>query len=402
MTKTSLQPKPDRVIALDVLRGIALLGILLMNIQSFSMIGAAYINPLAFGDLTGANKTVWMLSHALADQKFMSIFSMLFGAGILLFTDNVQKKGFLPLRFFYRRMLWLLVIGLVHAYLLWHGDILVAYAACGALAYLFRKMNPLGILAIGFVLFLVPSFNYWLFGKSMAMWPPEALDDLRLTWAPDQEAIAREVAALTGSATQQLLWRIPEAFKMQTFIFLTHMGWRIMGCMLIGMALFRLRFIQAGWRKGAYALIAATSLAFGYWLIKIGIDKNFAANWSLEYSMFFGSQWNYHGSLAVAIGYVSLTMLLVKFWSFQPLASVGRMAFTNYLLMTIICTFTFYGYGLGFFGQFERLQQLIFVIAVWVFLIPFSWLWLRKFYFGPVEWFWRYMTYGNKPLFVRR
>jgi uncharacterized membrane protein len=112
MTKTSLQPKPDRIIALDVLRGIALLGILLMNIQSFSMIGAAYINPLAFGDLTGANKTVWMLSHALADQKFMSIFSMLFGAGIILFTDNVQKKGFLPLRFFYRRMLWLLVIGL--------------------------------------------------------------------------------------------------------------------------------------------------------------------------------------------------------------------------------------------------------------------------------------------------
>jgi uncharacterized protein len=154
MNKTSLLPESARLVSLDVLRGIALLGILIMNIQSFAMINAAYLNPTAFGDLTDFNKTVWILSHVLADQKFLSIFSMLFGAGIILFCENVKKKGYLPASFYYRRLFWLFTFGLIHGYLFWHGDILVAYAICGALAFIFRKLRPAVLIAIGLILFL--------------------------------------------------------------------------------------------------------------------------------------------------------------------------------------------------------------------------------------------------------
>ncbi len=121
----------ERIVSIDVLRGFALLGILPMNIQYFSMISAAYDNPTAYGDLHGANYWIWLFCHVLADQKFMTIFSMLFGAGILLMTSRIEATGKPSASLHYRRMGWLILFGLAHAYLLWSGDILVAYGMCG-------------------------------------------------------------------------------------------------------------------------------------------------------------------------------------------------------------------------------------------------------------------------------
>lgn len=398
MNKTSLLPESARLVSLDVLRGIALLGILIMNIQSFAMINAAYLNPTAFGDLTDFNKTVWILSHVLADQKFLSIFSMLFGAGIILFCENVKKKGYLPASFYYRRLFWLFTFGLIHGYLFWHGDILVAYAICGALAFIFRKLRPAVLIAIGLILFFVPSFNYWLFGSSLQMWPPEAIENLKIGWAPEQWQIDQEIAALTGSIGEQLTWRIPETFKMETFIFFIYMGWRALAFMLMGMGLFRLGFFSNGFHKKTYWLIGVLGLLLGYGLIIVGVNQNFEANWTVEYSMFFGWLWNYYGSLFVALGYTALVMLLVKSWKLTALARVGKMALTNYIFTTLICTFIFYGYGLGMLGEFERWQQLIVVVGVWVMIILASHFWLKKFNYGPLEWLWRYLTYGNRPV----
>jgi uncharacterized protein len=402
MNKTSLLPQSDRIISLDVLRGIALLGILVMNIQSFSMASAAYLNPAAFGDLTGINKTVWIISHVTADQKFLSIFSMLFGAGIVLFSANVESRGYLPARFYYKRLFWLFTFGLIHAYLFWHGDILVAYAICGALAFLFRKINPFVLLALGIIIFTVPSFNYWLFGRSLEMWPPEALENLKEMWAPGQETIQKEITALTGSISEQLEWRIPEAFKMETFLFFIYIGWRALAFMMIGMGLYKLGFFNLAWDKKMYGAFGAIGLVVGYLLIMVGVNKNFSVNWDVAYSMFFGSQWNYYGSLFVALAYASLIMLLVQKIKMNVLANVGKMAFTNYLLTTLICTFIFYGHGLGLLGQVERWQQVIYMLGIWAVLMLFSWLWLRRFYMGPMEWLWRYLTYGNKPDFKRK
>jgi uncharacterized protein len=150
LSKISQPIRPSqRIVALDALRGFAILGILIMNIQSFAMIEAAYFNPTAYGDLTGLNKWVWILSHMLADQKFMTIFSMLFGAGIILFTTRAEAKGRSALKLHYRRTFWLLVIGLLHAYLLWTGDILVPYALCALVVVLFRKWSPTMLAIVG-------------------------------------------------------------------------------------------------------------------------------------------------------------------------------------------------------------------------------------------------------------
>ena len=399
MNKTSLLPQFHRILSIDIIRGVAVLGILIMNIQSFSMISAAYINPAAYGDLIGLNKTVWILSHVLADQKFLSIFSMLFGIGILLFSDAVEKKGYRPVRFYYRRLFWLFSFGLIHGYLFWHGDILVAYAVCGALAFLFRKLSSWVLIAIALIIFLIPAFNYWLFGSSMEMWPEEAVENLKVSWAPSNEVIQNEIQALTGGFISQLSWRIPETFKMQTFIFFIWMGWRAFAMMLLGMAMFKLGIFSVGFSKKFYSIVALVTLPIGYLLIVYGVNKNFDANWSVEYSMFFGSQWNYFGSLFVALGYISIMMLLTKYFRMSLLAKVGKMAFSNYLLMTIICAFFFY--GLNYFGQVERQGQILFVLITWAILLVFSWLWLKYFNYGPAEWLWRYLTYGNKPPFKR-
>jgi len=401
MNKTSLEPQSKRIHSLDVLRGIALLGILIMNIQSFAMPSAAYMNPAAFGDLNGINKTVWMVSHILADQKFLSLFSLLFGAGIILFSENVECKGYLPARFYYKRLFWLFTFGLIHGYLFWQGDILVAYAVCGALAFVFRKINPIALISIGLVTFMVPSFNYWLFGRSMEMWPPEALSSMHEMWTPGQETIDKELEALTGSFSEQLIWRIPETFRMETFIFLILIGWRALAFMMIGMGLYKLNFFNKGFSNKILMIMAAVGSLIGVTLIFTGINKNFSEGWALEYSMFFGFQWNYFGSLFVALAYAALVMLLVQSFRLSLLANVGRMAFSNYILTTLICSFLFYGTGLGLIGQLERWEQGLIVFGIWAFLIAFSWLWLKRFYYGPLEWVWRYLTYGNKPVLKR-
>ena len=139
----------NRIISLDILRGFAILGILIMNIQSFSMITAAYVNPTAYGDLTGINKWTWIISHIIADNKFMTIFSILFGAGIVLMSDKIKKAGRKQAGIYYRRIFWLFVIGMVHAYLFWYGDILVCYAVCGLIVFLFRNLKPGWLLFFG-------------------------------------------------------------------------------------------------------------------------------------------------------------------------------------------------------------------------------------------------------------
>jgi len=188
---------------------------------------------------------------------------------------------------------------------------------------------------------------------------------------------------------------------METFIFFILIGWRAFAMMLIGMSLFKLGFFSIGFSKKFYSILSASAISIGYLLILVGVNKNFAAGWSVEYSMFFGSQWNYIGSLFVAVGYVSLIMLLTKYFRLSLLAKVGKLAFTNYLLMTLICTTVFYGHGFGLFGTLERWEQLVMVLVIWVFILLFSWVWLRYFYFGPAEWLWRFLTYGNKPAFKK-
>jgi len=161
----------QRIQSLDLLRGFAVLGILIMNIQNFSMPGSAYINPSSYGNLEGINLWIWVFSHLLAESKFMSIFSMLFGAGVLIFAGNAEGRGQNSAALHYRRMAWLLLFGLMHAYLLWSGDILVAYSLCGMLVFIFRKKSTTTLFTLASIFFIIPLLINLFLSWSMPYWP---------------------------------------------------------------------------------------------------------------------------------------------------------------------------------------------------------------------------------------
>jgi uncharacterized protein len=191
--------------------------------------------------------------------------------------------------------------------------------------------------------------------------------------------------------------RLPTALKFQTQVFFVFLAWRAGGLMLIGMALFKWGLLTAQRTKRFYSALMTIGFGLGFPVVIYGILRNYQANWSFGYSMFVGVQFNYWGSILVALGYISLVMLICKSRLLEKVvrrfAAVGRMALTNYLMQTIICTTIFYGHGLGLFGQVERGGQILIVFAVWMILLFISPLWLRSFQFGPAEWLWRTLTY---------
>jgi uncharacterized protein len=390
----------ERIESIDVLRGFALLGILVVNIQSFSMIESAYFFPTAYGDLSGANFWVWALTHTLADQKLMTIFSMLFGAGIVLMASARERTGRSPAAAHYRRMALLLLFGLAHAYLLWYGDILVTYALCGMVIYPLRRLRPAVLLPVGLAVIAVASVISLLGGWSARYWPQEAVAEFSAEAIPSPDVISRELEIYRGGWLRQMEHRVPTSMFFQTFVFAMWGFWRASGLMLVGMALFKLGVFSATLGKRFYLALVAIGLLVGVPIVAYGAYRNFASGWEPVYAFFIGSQFNYWASLLVSLAWVGLVMLLCRAGAAAvtgPLAAVGRLALTNYLLQTVICTTIFYGHGLGLFGSVQRVGQLAIVVGVWALQLLWSPLYLRYFRIGPAEWLWRYLTYLKAP-----
>ena len=387
----------NRIDSIDVLRGVAVLGILVLNIQSFAMIGAAYMNPTAWGDLTGGNRVVWYISHVFGDQKFMSIFSMLFGAGIVLMSERLAASGRSAVGVHYRRMGWLVLFGLLHAHLLWFGDILFIYAMIGMVVFLLRRLPPTILLIGGAVMMAIGVAVTAGMGWSLQYWPDEAVEGLREGWAPTAEVAQNEIDAFRGSWLDQAMVRTPVALMLEFFLpIFSGYGWKVFGMMLTGMGLFKLRLLDASRSAGLYAVIALLCLGLGIPTVMWGVHQQEARDWALEYGFFYGMLPNFIASSIVAIGYICLVMLacrLAPSLLLRPLAAVGRMALTNYLMQTIICTTIFYGHGFGLFSELERTQQIMIVFAIWAAQLIWSPLWLSWFRYGPFEWLWRSLTY---------
>ena len=391
--------EPGRIDALDVLRGFALLGILVLNVQAFAMPRAAYFNPTAYGDLEGANLSVWVAGRMLADQKFMTIFSMLFGASIVLMADRAGARGDAR-RVHYRRMGWLLVIGLLHAHLLWSGDILFLYAVCGMLVYPLRRLPPRRLLVLGVAMLAVASAWSVVAGLTLPYWPPEELSGFaNEVWRPTPEMIGAELAAYRGGWLDQQPLRSASALEFETWVLITWGLWRAGGLMLIGMVLFRSGVLSAERSPRVYATLVAVAVVLGLPLVAWGIAIDFARGWTLR-SLFVGVQFNYWPSIAVSLGYVGAVMLACRTRALhaltRPFAAVGRTALTNYLLQTVLCTTLFHGHGLGWFGSVDRVGQVGVVAAVWAVQLVVSPFWLRRFRFGPAEWAWRSLTCGTR------
>lgn len=393
VTEISSVSGSERFQTLDFVRGIAVLGILVMNIQAFGNVFASYFNPTINGDFSGINQVAWYTTHIFFEQKFYTIFSMLFGAGIVVMAQRATDKGHSSAKIHYRRTSLLLMFGLIHAFLIWFGDILVSYAFWGFWVFLLWKKSPKVLLWTGMSLVLLISLIMLLGALFM---PPEEVDKLQETFAPSQESINVIIEAYRGSWGQQLSQRIDTAL-----ILLSQMvffGFRLAGCMLIGMGLYKLGILNGLKSVTFYKKLTLFTLIPGLILAAYGAKQLVESGFTdaVQAQMVLG-HYNYLGSLLVALGYIGLFHWLYLSCRIENikhrLEAVGRMAFTNYISQSIICTGIFYGFGL--FSKLERAELLGVALLVLCVQIIWSKWWLDRFYFGPLEWLWRSLTYAK-------
>ncbi len=396
-----------RIISMDILRGIAVLGILIMNIQSFAMPSVAYNNPTAYENLVGNDLWVWLVSHVFADQKFMAIFSMMFGASVVMLSQKARKEQVRSTDLQNKRFIFLAIFGLLHAYLLWFGDVLFVYAICGFFMFIFRSKKSSVQIRTGIIFLIVGSLISLIIGYSTPLWEPGEYEATAAEiWLPNPTAIMEEIDFYRSNWERQILYRAPQAFQMQTTVFIFETFWRVAGLMLIGMALYKRRVFKAKQTVKYYTKMIGYGFGLGLPLVIIGTLLNFNYDWDFKLSFFYFTQFNYWGSILMALGYIGVIMLMCKSGtrSFlaKRLADVGKMALSTYLIQSIMCSFIFYGHGMALFGDMDRTGQIVFVMGIWIFNIVFAKLWLNYFKFGPFEWIWRSLTYGKMQPIVKK
>jgi uncharacterized protein len=395
----------DRYEVIDFLRGLALLGILILNIQAFAMPFSAYGNPMALGDRGPLDFALWTWAYVFFDQKFMTIFSMLFGAGILLMTSRAEQRGGRSAWLHYKRMFWLLVFGLIHAYLIWHGDILVPYAISGMIVFLFRRMRPLPLAVIGVVVISVSPLLMFAAGRSLPSAPPEALEDLRNFWQPSSAVLQEEIDAFRGGWLAQMPKRAEFALGFHIMFIWIWAIWRAGGLMLLGMALLKWGVLTAERHRDFYPRLWVIGWMLGLPLTLTAVVLMSRSGWEMFFSLFVAGDFHYYGSLLASLGWVGLFVSLWITGALGGLAArlvaVGRTAFSCYILTSLICTFIFYGHGLGLFGRVGSAGQWLVILIVWTILLIVAPMWLERFRFGPLEWVWRTLTYGERQPMAR-
>lgn len=416
----------QRIESLDVLRGFALLGILAMNVMVFAMPMAAYTNPTVFPEYKGVDRAVYWIVHTFFDLKMMGLFSMLFGAGVVVWSGKAKTRQEIgALRWLWiRRMFWLLVIGMIHAWLMWEGDILVSYALCGLLVlWWLRRLPPLWLVVVACAFFAMhlllvagQGFNTWLLfseaegaEQMRAGMAPEQLEAAREAarafTAPGQQEIERQLAALRGGWYDVFRHRAKMTLMMQTQAFAFYIFWRATAMMLLGAALMKMGVLSGVRSTAFYARLAALGYGLGVPMIVAGILYNESHGFEIVRFGTIGGWFNVVGSVPVMLGHVGLIVWVVKKRFLRTLthalARVGQMAFTNYLMQSVLCSLIFYGFGLGLAGDVGRLGQECIVVGIWLVEILWSVAWLKDHRFGPAEWLWRTMTYWRLQPMLR-
>ena len=395
--------REGRLVALDFVRGIAILGILLLNITGFAWPEIVYVSPRApTAPISDADDWTWLALFVVADGKFRGLFSLLFGASMLLFVDRADAAGRDGAALQRRRLGWLALFGLAHFFLLWWGDILFLYAMCGFVALAMRQWQPrqlmvaaLSIYALGiFTLGSLTAFGaaHWLGPPNFGSEPAAAMFDRY-----DAEARA-EVVATLASWPDQVAHMIRNAWTDP--LTTVAMSWfETIPLMLIGMALFKADLFAGMWdaerlrRWATWGIGAglALTLPLAWWLWR----EQFA----LPLTLFVWLGPAAIGRLASTIGYAALAVLLARRFApsalGQRLVACGRMAFSNYIATSLVMTFIFHGWGLGWFASVGRFELMGFVLLGWVLMLGWSKPWLARFRFGPLEWLWRSLTYGQ-------
>ncbi|GAA0206830.1 DUF418 domain-containing protein [Kangiella japonica] len=390
--------------ALDLIRGIAVAGILIMNIYAFANIYAYYVNPTALGSPSDIDLFTWLVTHIFADQKFYTLFSMLFGAGIMLMAQRAKANDMPSAGLHYRRMFWLLVFGSIHAIFIWYGDILVTYAIAGLWVYFFaRNTDAKTKLIVGSIFVTIMIGLMSLLALFAGDAPAEDMSDMINMFTPSPEYIAQETAVYTTDYTSQLAHRT-EFFLANLPMMALFFGlFRIGGSMLLGMGLYQLGILTAERSRSFYIKLMLIGFIIGFGITAYDTYSLLESKFDLNASMLSFMSLNSIGAVFVALGYIAVFCLWFKsnkFAAFRKrLEAVGRMAFTNYITQSIICTLIFYSHGLGLFGQLDRYQLMIIVAVIFIAQLLWSPWWLARFHFGPLEWLWRSLSYGRKQPF---
>jgi uncharacterized protein len=393
--------------SLDAIRGVAVMGILAMNIIAFALPFAAYSNPIAGGPVSEIDLGTWFFNFVLIDSKMRGLFSMLFGASTLLVIESAANSNRSAAGAHYSRMFWLALFGLVHFYLIWFGDILFLYAMCGLLLFAFRNLS-VKALTIWAIAFFVVGIGFFAFGwaamalteagrmpADMAAEMNAGLADMNAEMGPGAASYAREMAIYLGSYTSIVAHRSGEMLT-EPFVMVLMFLWETMGLMLVGMALFKSRMLTGDWEPARYRKWALRCFLIGIPpLVALALyqaQSGFSAVSTFGASLSLSAPFD----IVMTIGWAALIMWLIKVKATGAvrarLAATGRMAFTNYLTTSIVMTTIFYGYGLGLFGSVGRTTLYLFCFGMWAAMLLWSKPWLDRFQYGPLEWLWRSLS----------
>ena len=390
-------PGESRIVTLDFIRGIAVMGILIANLPAFALPEAAYFSPAAWGGRSPADIAAWAATFVLVEGKLRGLFTMLFGASALLVIDRARAAGDDAATVHLSRMAVLFVIGCAHLYLFWWGDILAHYAIVGALAFLFARLTTrwlvfTGLLLLGWQLLgdMQAALRIFASGardtpQAIALWNATATG----FGVPPPTTIATEIAANRGGFWNAVAWRW--AHSPTPFAFAFQLWPETLGMMLLGMAGLRSGFLTGGWPARRYRRWTIIGLAIG-----LPIQIALAA---ATFTHGFDQRWVFLGSVGAAV--LPRTALMIAYAALlvvacrpatrltRRIAAVGRTAFTNYLGTTLVMTALFSGWGLGLFGSLPRATLYLLALPVWAAMLAWSQPWLARYRYGPCEWVWR-------------
>jgi uncharacterized protein len=422
--------QPERILLLDSLRGIAILGILLVNIRGFGLPYQAIPDPAVNNDTAGMNFYAWFINEWLIDGNFRALLSMLFGAGMLLFLNRTSREKTKGSELFFRRQFWLFLFGFVNIYLfLWFWDILYMYAICGMILFAFRRLSATRLFIAAIICLLMTDMidNLELYRQKLVIRKGETIlktgvdtanfntDQLaaieeynrlvkKISLASKQKEAERSKQRTNGEFAVLFDLHRQMSVTIQSTGFFTFFFWDILLFMFLGMAFYKQGMLTGEASSRFYWVLALSGLGVGLLLSWLRL-RPFMENHFNEYTIIKHVPVRFYETARSfrAIGFLGLLMLLYKSRCcgqlFRLLQPVGQMALTNYLMQSIVCGLFFYGIGFGMFGKLDRIELYYVVMVVWLLQIIFSHVWLRYFLYGPFEWAWRSLTYWNRQPF---
>ena len=399
--------KNNRIITLDILRGFAVLGILAMNIQSFALPSSIFVDPQAGGGNPVDNIISYLIGFLFFEGKMRGLFSLLFGASMMLFIERAHAAGQNPVTSQLRRLFWLGILGLLHMFLIWDGDILFLYAVVGSAAMLVRSWHPNKLIIVAIALFATgvvfnASSRIEKTKLEMAIYDGSATTEQKNTYAENTKELktyaAEEREIYAYSYPAMVKYRLTEERSLPA-IYVIYTFLETMPLMMLGIAFYQNGFLTGVWEDNRYRKLAWQYLGSG--AILSGMLAIMLVAYDFRPSLTFTTHrvFNVIPQYLMTIGYAALFILWAKRSALTlaggRMAAVGRMAFTNYIMTSIIMTSLFNGYGMAYWGKYNLVQLWLFVIGTWLVMLLWSQPWLNHFQYGPLEWLWRSLAKGQ-------